>query len=390
MYDVIVIGGGLIGSSITYFLAREGRKVVQIEARDLGSGASGACIQINMIQSKPANDSLLIGMKTVELYREISKDLVLDMEYNEKGGLMIIESDIEYPIVEKLINQQQAMGLEVEILNIKDVKKMQKGLGSHVVAASHCPIDHEINPFKTILGLTQTAKKYGAEIRVNEPVTGIIREKNVIKGVETKKDRLYGDIVINAAGAWAPFIGQMAGLSIPMKPCRGQVFITEAIAPYINKCVMNAKYIIGKSNPETMAGLPPEIEELGIGFCVSQVNKGNLIFGSTREFVGYDTLTTSRGLRAVAQNSLNIFPGLKNLKILRTYSGLRPNSSDGKPLVGFVKGLEGFFMAAGHGGDGTVAAPTTGKMVRDLIIDGKSDMPLTAAYDPNRFELAGQ
>jgi sarcosine oxidase subunit beta len=116
---------------------------------------------------------------------------------------------------------------------------------------------------------------------------------------------------------------------------------------------------------------------------LSQTEKGNILIGATREFVGYDAQNTREGIREVLKNATRLVPGLKEMNIIRTMGGLRPHTPDGLPLVGYLDGLTGFFMAAGHEGDGVALAPITGRMGADLICDGKTVMDISA-LNPNR------
>lgn len=179
----------------------------------------------------------------------------------------------------------------------------------------------------------------------------------------------------------------MVGLNIPIKPRRGQTVITEAVPPFVHKLVNNARYIVAKHHPETLKNDHSLKAQMGIAISLVQSRKGNVEFGNSREFVGYDTSNTYLCLRELLKNATRIIPGLKNLNIIRTMGGVRPYPPDSKPLIGFVNGIPGFFLAAGHEGDGICLSPATGKLVSDLIVDGKTDVPAAAGFDPNRFDL---
>jgi len=180
----------------------------------------------------------------------------------------------------------------------------------------------------------------------------------------------------------------MAGLNIPIKPRRGQVFITETMPPFVHKCVLNARYIVAKHHPETLKNDHSLKAKLGVGIALTQSHKGNILFGGTREFVGYDTQNSVDGIMEAAKNAIHLVPGLSHMKLIRLMGGVRPYPPDSKPLIGFVNQLEGFFMAAGHEGDGICLAPASGKLVADLIVDGSTDIPAAASFDPNRFHLS--
>lgn len=386
--DMIVIGGGIIGSSITYHLAKRGRRVVQLEKKYLTSGASGACDQMVIPQSKAPNEHLQLALYSVELYKRLSRELDTDLEYVQKGALILIENHRELAIMEDIVKKQNALGLPSEIISVKDAMKLQPGIDpGAIVAAVHCGVDGEVNPFKTTLAYSDKAARLGAVVKNGCPVTGILQQNGRIKGVTTPEGPVYAETVINAAGAWAPILGEMAGLRIPIRPRRGQIFITEAAPEFVKKGTLNARYIVAKHHPEMLKEDDSPRAKLGVGISLTQSRKGNVLFGSTREFAGYSTENTYEGLREALANAVRLMPGLKKLNIIRTMAGLRPYPPDSKPLIGYVEGMEGFFMAAGHEGDGICLAPATGKMAADLILDGHTDVPAARSFDPNRFKL---
>lgn len=386
--DVIVIGGGVIGSSITYYLSKRGKKVVQLEREYFSAGASGSCDQMVIPQTKAPNDHLTLALRSVEIYQHLSEELGCDIEYVQKGAMIVIENEMELEIMEQITAKQRARGLDVEIISGKDALKRQPGLnGKEIIASTYSPVDGEVNPFKMNMAFSDAAVRLGAEIRTFTPVTGLICQGDRVVGVNTPKGDFYAEVVIVAAGAWAPALGEMVGLKLPIKPRRGQVYITEEVSPFVQHCVLNARYIVAKHNPQALKEDHSMAAALGVGFCMTQSHKGNILFGSTREFVGYDTRNTYEGLREVLTNAVRLVPGLCNKRVIRAMGGVRPYPPDSKPLIGFVNGVEGLFLAAGHEGDGICLAPVTGQLVSDLVCDGKSDVPAASSFDPNRFPL---
>jgi sarcosine oxidase subunit beta len=150
--------------------------------------------------------------------------------------------------------------------------------------------------------------------------------------------------------------------------------------------MLSAQYIVAKYHPEVLNNASGRALQLGVGLALSQTKKGNILIGATREFVGYDTRVTYDGMRELLKNAARLVPPLKAINILRVMAGLRPYTPDGLPLVGWVDGVEGFFLAAGHEGDGIALSPVTGKVVAELICDGAAFVDMTP-FDPNRFEL---
>ena len=386
--DVIVIGGGVIGSAATYNLAKRGLRVIQLERDYFSSGASGACDQMVIPQSKTPNEHLALALYSVELYKQLKEELGRDVEYVQKGALILIETPQEKEIMAGIVEKQNALGLHTRMISVDEAMRMQPGLNPDaIIGAVYGDADGEVNPFKMNLAFTDSAKALGAVVRTGEAVQEILMRSGRVHGVKTAKGTYYAPIVVNAAGAWAPVVGAMAGLNIPIKPRRGQVFITETMPPFVNKCVLNARYIVAKHQPETLKNDHSLKAKLGVGIALTQSHKGNILFGGTREFVGYDTQNSVDGILEAAKNAIHLVPGLSSMKLIRLMGGVRPYPPDSKPLIGYVNGLEGFFMAAGHEGDGICLAPASGKLVADLIVDGTTDVPAAASFDPNRFTL---
>ena len=383
---MIIIGGGVMGTSIAYHLAKRGKHVVLIEKNDLAAGASGSCDQQIILQSKNPGVHLKLALASAELYQDIEKELDHDIEYTHSGGMILIETQEEMQVMQDFVERQRQTGLQVEILSREDAVKLQPGLAEHIVGATYSSQDAEVNPMEVTLAFAKAAKKLGTEVLLETEVTGLIINGTIVEGVITEKGKFYADTVINAAGAWAPQIGRMAGVNIPIIPRRGQIAITEPCAPFLKRVMLSAQYIVAKYHPEIVNNASSRAMQLGVGLALSQTKKGNILIGATREFVGYDTRVTYDGMREILKNAARLVPPLKEINVIRVMAGLRPYTPDGLPLLGWVDGLEGFFMAAGHEGDGIALSPVTGKVVSDLICDGSTFVDMMP-FDPNRFEL---
>lgn len=384
--DVIVVGGGVIGASVAYQLAKRGKKVILTEKHDHASGASGSCDTGIFLQSKNAGIHLRLALASAELFKGLREELDRDIEYHVKGGMILIETAAELKIMEDFVARQKQTGLQVEIIDRKEASRMQRGLAEHLVATTYSPQDGGVNPIELNLGFAKAASKLGTEILLETEVTGFIMNGGRVEGIETAQGPIYAPIVVNAAGAWAPIIGEMVGLHLPIKPRRGQIMITEPVAPYIAKGMLSASYIVAKFNADKLKESKSKAVQLGVGLSLSQTKKGNILIGATREFVGYDVRNTHEGIQAILKNAIRLVPGLGSIHIIRTMGGVRPYTPDGLPLVGYVNNLEGYFMSAGHEGDGIALSPVTGKIVADMIVDGKTFMDVSA-LDPNRFAL---
>jgi len=378
--DVIVIGAGIIGSSIAYNLAQRKASVILVEKGDLAAGSSGACDGLIFLQSKKPGIHLQLAMESRKRFARLRSSLPVAIEYRECGGMVVIESDEELAVMQQFVKEQQEIGLDVTLLNADRARQLEPHLSEHILGATRSPLDGQVNPIALTLGFALGAKNLGAQVITGATVHGIDTTSGRVSAVETDTGRFEADIIVNAAGSHAPEIGTMVGLPIPIEPRRGQIIVTEACPSMLNHCMISAKYIAAKFNPKiAKAG--------GEGISIEQTENGNFLLGSTREFVGYDKRTTSKGLKSIAAKTAGIVPALEQVNVIRAFAGLRPYTLDGLPILGPVADVPGFFMAAGHEGDGIALSPITGELIAQMIITGKSDFPLDA-FRLSRFNVA--
>ena len=378
--DVIVIGAGIIGSSIAYHLAQRKASVILLEKGDLAAGSSGACDGLIFLQSKKPGIHLQLAMESRKRFARLRSSLPVAIEYRECGGMVVIESDEELAVMHEFVKEQQKIGLDVTLLNADQARQLEPHLSEHILGATRSPLDGQVNPIALTLGFALGAKNLGTQVITGATIHGIDTTSGRVSAVETDTGRFEADIIVNAAGSYAPEIGTMVGLPIPIKPRRGQIIVTEACPPMLNHCMISAKYIAAKFNPEiAKAG--------GEGISIEQTENGNFLLGSTREFVGYDKRTTSKGLQSIAAKTAGIIPAIEQVNVIRAFAGLRPYTPDGLPILGPVADVPGFFMAAGHEGDGIALSPITGELIAQMIITGKSDFPLDA-FRLSRFNVA--
>ncbi|WP_069997658.1 NAD(P)/FAD-dependent oxidoreductase [Cellulosilyticum sp. I15G10I2] len=383
-FDVVVIGGGIIGLAVSYYLLKSGKNVVIIEKNELGSGASCACDEAIFFQSKKPGINLELTIDSLELYKSLSTELSIALEFENRGGMVLIENEKQLKIMEQFVKQQNSFGLKVELLDKKDVLKKQPYVKQDIVASTYCKQDSQINPLKVMRGFISKGKKMGLEIRKTCKIQAINQRKDGWIIILNDQQLIECECIVNAAGAWASDIGDLIGLSIPIVPKRGQIAISEPIPPLGETNVWGAEYIVTKIAPELHKNQDEAFNRLGIGFALSRASTGNYLIGSTREYVGFNKGTTFEAIKIILNEAERFFPILKNVHIIRTLAGLRPASCDGRPIIGEVAGKAGFYIAAGHEGDGIALAPITGKLISDLI-NGKKIKYNIAELNLKRF-----
>lgn len=375
--DVVVIGAGVIGASIAYHLSLRNIGVLLLDKGDLGAGTSGACSGHIFLQSKRPGAHLKLAMIGQKRFRTLKEELDFDIEYQNHGGMIVIEKETELEGMHHLLEDQKTMGLPVSLLGKDQAREMEPALSKEIAAATYCPLDGQVNPLRLTLAFIKAARRMGAKVFARREVTGIGLRGARIGPLRTTEGEIEAKTIVNAAGVSASQIGRMVNLDIPIKPRRGQILVTEAVPPTLRCPLLSSSYITKKFESAASSA-----EEAGVS--IEQTSNGNFLLGSTREFVGLDVRTTWEGMRGIASRTAKIVPGLRNMHIIRAFSGLRPHTPDGLPILGRVKGLDGFIMAAGHEGDGIALSPATGQLIAELIDAGSTTMDL-ADFGLERF-----
>ncbi len=368
--DAVVIGAGVIGASIAYHLTRRGIRPLVVEEHDPAAGSSGACDGLVFMQSKKPGLHLKLALESRSRFDALREVLGPGVELRATGGMCLVETEDELAAVRRFVVEQRATGLDVELLDWAEARWREPALSERVIAATWSPADAQVNPYGLTFAFLRAAQAAGAQVVTGSPAVGIRVARGRVEAVLLPDGEIATPVVINAAGARAPEVGRWVGLEIPITPRRGQILVTAAVPPLIRHCLISARYVAAKFDPE--------IARSGMGFSVEQTDTGNFLIGSTREFVGFDRRTTLEGLRTIAARIAPVLPALNRVPVIRAFGGLRPYTPDGLPILGPVAGVEGFVMAAGHEGDGIALSAVTGEIIADWVAAGRTQFPLDA------------
>ena len=375
--DVIVIGGGVIGASIAFHLTQKNIDVLLLEKQAIAAGSSGACDGAVLLQSKKPGTHLQLAQASTMRFDELAEQLPYPIEFKKNGSMVVIERESELESMHAFAGQQNQHGIKVSFLKPGEARELVPMLSDQIAGATYSPLDGKINPIRLTLALVLGAKQRGATIKIGEEVKRIEIDNAKVRGVTTSHHTYHGGVVVNATGVHAPQTVRMIGLDVPIKPRRGQILVTQAVEPIAHCCMLSAGYITAKFDPSAAS-------QSGTGVSIDQTAKGNILIGSTREFVGYNRQTTLEGLSQIALSARKIIPRLGTLNVIRSFAGLRPYTPDGLPILGPVDSIKGLIMAAGHEGDGITLAPVTGELIAQLIAGEKLSMSL-APFSLSRF-----
>ncbi len=381
--DVAIIGGGVIGSVSAYVLAKAGLKVLVIERQDIGSGTTSAAAAAALLQTKTSIKKLALANQSLKLMDNLHEQLEGRFEFAHTGSLLAACTDDEMQLIRDMNANLTDMGLEdVQLLDGWQARQVMPILGENVLGGSYSPKDAQINPLDLVAACTQAAKAHGAIFSTFTELQGIEILGDKIVAVQTSAGRVLTETVINAAGVWAPRVAEMAGITVPVFPLKGELLVTERMPPQMRGTLIAAKYLLSKARAEGESG--SETPKRSVGITLVQVAHGNFIVGSTRELAGYDRRSTYEGIHDLVHQLLDLTPKLANIHLLRAYAGLRPLTPDGSPIISRTPGLPGMIHAVGFGGDGLAMSAITAEMVLGMLTDS-ADKALLAEFALERF-----
>ena len=383
MYDVIIVGGGIIGCSTAWQLSKLGKKVLVVERKDVASGSAGATDGVVGYHTKKPGPQLDLAVQSIAMFKTLSEELGMVIEYGlEAGGMQPVEDKEQWDMLAAMAEEQRKSGVDIHMISTEEARKIEPNLSPDIYGALYSPTGGKVNPMRMTIAFSRAAKKLGAEFLFKTEVTGFLIEDGRAVGVKTDKGEFRAPAIVNAAGSWAGKVAALAGLDMPIKPRKGQLAVTEPIGPYLTATVQCALYNIIKFRPEAVKD--QAALRLGASLSIEQQEDGSMIIGGTREFVDYEEENTFEAIETMMKRAMRFFPALKDVSVVRFFSGFRPYTPDGLSLMGEVKTLPGFYMAAGHEGDGIALSPITGKLMAELIATGKTSYDISM-FSPNRF-----
>nr|MBC7243847.1 FAD-binding oxidoreductase [Chloroflexota bacterium] len=364
--DVVVIGGGIIGACCAYYLSLAGLRVYLVERGGIASGCSGACqFGIGHINSGIGRDLTIASGK---LYADLAEQLPLDIEYDRVGNIYIADSPKGMKALERTMQLVQRSGMRCQLLNEKELHESEPYLSSELVGGLFFPDDAKVQPILATLAFVKAAKERGATILTFTEVTGIeLTASKAVTAVFTTAGRIPTKAVVNAAGAWSASIGKMVGVEIPVIPRKGHIVVTEPVPPMINTYLLDASYF---------EAVEEDAHRIAVAMVLGQTRSGNILLGSSRQFAGFDRSVDHEVVRSMINRCLRFLPALANVHAIRIYAGLRPYTPDLLPIIDGVEEVPGFYIAAGHEGEGITMGPITGKLISQMITGQKLDLPV--------------
>ncbi|MEE4562083.1 FAD-binding oxidoreductase [Paenibacillus polymyxa] len=383
--DLVIVGGGIIGTAIAYYAAKSGMKVVLAERGEIAGGTSSRCDgNILAVDKEPGFDSRM-SLLSQKLVAELAKELEDEFEYRAPGSILVCENDQEMQAAELWVTRQQQEGLPFRMLDQQDLQEEWPYLAKDLPGGLECKTDSTVNPVQMTYALARAARRMGARLLPRMSIQSILKdERGNACGVETPNGVIHTDAVVLAAGVWTRSIGHSLGLDLPIIPRKGHILVSARMPSIGNRKVMEFGYLMSKFGGQR--SVDEVYEKYGVALVFEPTASQNILIGSSRQFVGMDTGVDQQVIRLIARRAIRFFPALANVPLMRAYTGLRPWTPDHLPIISAVDEVPGLFIASGHEGDGISLAAVTGKLVTEMVRGEPTCIPV----EPLRYDRFGE
>ena len=376
--DVLIIGGGVVGACLAYYLSKAGQDVLVVDRDDINlqaSGANAGSLHVQLLSfdfgakaeqgGGPAAATLPLGPLSVNLWQEIEQDCGTDLECHITGGLMVADSVAGMRFLEAKVALERSHGIEAEVVGKDELRRLAPALSPNLMGAEWCPMEGKINPLTATYAVAAKAAQRGARFVRGCDVLHIERHKGRGAGftAHTSRGPIRAGRIVNASGAWSSTIGDMLGVKVPVHGAPLQMIVTEPAPPLVSHLIAHADRHLS----------------------MKQASTGGLIIG------GGWTASFDAGMRMnhAERNSIegnlwvagHVLPAMAGLNVVRCWAGMNVNI-DGAPIIGEVAGVPGFFNAVTS--NGYTLAPVVASLVTSLLVRGQADLEI-APYRIERF-----
>ena len=362
--EVVIVGGGCMGASVAYHLARLGVTDVVLLEREqmLGTGSTGR--NAGGVRHQFSNEAnIRLSIESIALLERFADEVGQPIDFHQDGYLFLL-SDSSVETFRRNVALQRSLGVDVQWLDGIDAERLAPGLSADGIAgATFCQRDGIADPNGVTMGFARAAQAAGVEVARDTEVTGIRVERGHVAGVETTRGAIDTKMVVNAAGPHARSIGQMAGVDVPVEPYRRHIFIAAAPAG-------DAAWRVPASRIMVI--------DFETTFYFHREGAGLLFgMGDPDETPTFDTTVQWDFLPQVIDVAVQRLPALADAAISHAWAGLYEVTPDANPIIGPVPGVDGLFLINGFSGHGFQHSPAAGRILADVI----------AGRDP-QFDLA--
>ncbi|HKS95113.1 MAG TPA: glycine oxidase ThiO [Terriglobia bacterium] len=371
--DVVVMGGGVIGCAVALRLAQQRLKVAVVDRAEPGSEASSAAAgmiapQGEMVEFGPYFELCAVSRDLYAGFVEEVESLAGEsVGYRREGTLLVAPDEAASRELEEIYRRQQSQGLPLERLTRAAVLERVPRLSSEIVSGVFLPGDHRVDNERLTPAVAQAASRLGVTLMTHTVVTRLNVTSGRLESIETRADSgsatstLSAGRFVLAAGCWSSELVAPLGMHLPMQPCRGQMLEFESTEELPFAVRAGHHYLVPRAPRRILAG-------------------------TTAEYAGFEKQVTGEGLRSILEGVMRFAPFMKQLRFQRAWAGLRPDTADHLPILGYG-GIDGLIFATGHFRNGILLAPVTAQLIAELVVTGSTSRSIEA-YRPTRFNLA--
>jgi sarcosine oxidase subunit beta len=364
-FDVVVIGGGVIGTSVAFHLAEAGVRTLLLERDVLGAGStSRAAGGVRALFSDPVN--IALGARSLAAFEDFGRRPGAEIDLRQHGYLFLLDNSEDAAAFEAAIPLQHEFGVPSRMVDVAEAVRLAPLIAPDgLVAAAFSPRDGHCTPEAVVAGYAAGARRHGATIRQHAPVAGIEVSGGEITAVRTDDEVIATGTVVCAAGAWSASIGDLVGVDLPVRPLRRQIRVTEPI-------------------PDLPEALPMTID-FGTTFYFHPEGAGLLLgMSDPDEEFGFHLSPSDGWLERLGAAVLRRAPALAEVGIARGWAGLYEVSPDHNGIVGESAEVSRFLYATGFSGHGFLQGPAVGEVMRDLVL-GREPEVAVSSLDVRRF-----
>ena len=366
--EVVIIGGGIIGTSIAYYLSKKGvNDVLLLERSLLGTGTTAKCVGGIRTQFS-TRINIEFSLLSRRIFDRFKEEFGVDPEFHPVGYLFLAGRDTQWEILKANVRLMRAFNLDAALLEPREIQRRWPVLRvNDLLGGSYTEKDGYAGPYEVLRGFVAKAKQLGADIRERIEVVGIQIKNSKVQAVLTSTgERVRTCMVVNAAGPYAARIAKMVGLDLPVRPLRRQLFFTDPVD-----------------------GLPsqlPIVIDLEYGWYMRREGRGLLLAGPQDSESSFNEGVDFEGQEWTADRSLHRVPLLEHSSIMRGWAGLYEISPDHHAIIGAFPQLKGFICANGFSGHGFQHSPAAGILVAELITEGEAKSLDIYPLRPQRFQ----
>lgn len=367
---VVVIGGGVMGLSTAYHLAKQGvQDVVLVERGELGAGST--CKAAGGVRAQFSDAvNIELGMRSLEVFRNFPELFDQDIDLDECGYLFLLEREEDLRTFERNVELQRSMGLESRIISVEEAKELSPLISTEgLIAGVWSPEAGHCTPESVVQGYARAARALGVRIIRHCEVTDVVREGDTITAVETAQGSIATDTVVCCAGAWSRALGDMVGVDLPVDPVRRELLVTEPM-------------------PDLPANVPFTID-FSTTMYFHREGPGLLLGMSNQdEEPGFSLEHTDEWLEQVVEAAGRRVPVLEEVGMASRWAGLYEVTPDHNALIGEAEGVSRFLYATGFSGHGFLQGPAVGQVMAELYLGQTPSVDVSALHG-RRFEGAG-